>query len=252
MPDKPVARDWYRIETRADGVTHIWEPYVDPGVRCNIWHVRGRDRDLLVDSGMGLVPIAEHIAELSDRPVLCFATHSHFDHVGGHYEFAHRVMHGAEADIMAAPTAENMLWGNYVTADIFTALPFAGFEPESYSVRAAAPTELVDEGDVIDLGDRTFRVLHLPGHSPGSIALLETATGIFFSGDVVYDGRLFPDDVPGSDEIYIASMERLKDLPVSVIHGGHYDSVGRARMIDIIDDYIAGRRRPGCPADNGA
>jgi glyoxylase-like metal-dependent hydrolase (beta-lactamase superfamily II) len=248
MPAMPVATDWFRVETRGDGVTHIWEPYVDPTVRCNIWHVRGRDRDLLVDSGMGLVPIAGEIAALSDKPVLCFASHSHFDHVGGHYEFADRIMHGAEADIMAAPTAENMLWQNYVKAEIFTALPFAGFAPESYSVRAAPPTALVDEGDVIDLGDRSFSVLHLPGHSTGSVALLEPATGIFFSGDVIYDGRMFDDGTPSGPETYIASIERLKELPVTVVHGGHYASFGRDRMIEIADEYIAGQRKPGCPA----
>ena len=250
MAEKPVADDWFRVETRGDGVTHIWEPHVNPDIRCNIWHVRGRDRDLLVDSGMGLVPIAGEVAALTNRPVLCFATHSHFDHVGGHYEFPDRVMHGAEADIMAAPSIDNMGWHKYVTAEIFTALPFAGFEPESYSVRAAPPTELVDEGDVIDLGDRAFRVLHLPGHSVGSVALFETATGIFFSGDVIYDGRLIDDTEPGAAEDYLASMARLKELPVTVVHGGHYESFGRDRMIEIADDYIAGKRKPGCPAQS--
>ena len=244
----PVASEWFRIETRSDGVTHIWEPHVDPDIRCNIWHVRGRDRDLLVDSGMGLQLIAEHIATISDKPIVCFATHSHFDHVGGHHEFSHRVMHRAEADIMSAPSRDNMGWHKYVTAEIFTALPFAGFKPETYSVTAAAPTELVDDGDVIDLGDRSFRVLHLPGHSVGSVALFETSTGIFFSGDVIYDGPLLDDDVPGAADDYVGSMERLKELPVSVVHGGHYASIGRDRMIEIADDYIAGKRRPGCPA----
>jgi len=247
MADLAVAADWFRIETRADGVTHIWEPHVDQHIRCNIWHVRGRDRDLLVDSGMGLVPIAGHIAAISDKPVLCFATHSHFDHVGGHHEFTDRIMHGAEADIMAAPTPANMAWDKYVSAKIFTAAPFAGFDPESYSVRAAPPSELIDDGDVIDLGDRRFRALHLPGHSPGGIALFEAATGIFFTGDVIYDGPLIDDDAPGAIDDYVASMERLKELPVSTVHGGHYPSFGRDRMIEIADEYIAGKRKPGCP-----
>jgi glyoxylase-like metal-dependent hydrolase (beta-lactamase superfamily II) len=249
MTDQPVATDWFRFATLPDGITHIWEPHVDPDIRCNIWHVRGRDRDLLVDSGMGLVPIAGHIAALSDKPQLCFATHSHFDHVGGHHEFAHRIMHGAEAGIMAAPSRANMGWQKYVTAEIFTALPFAGFEPDSYSVRAAPPSELIDDGDVIDLGDRSFRALHLPGHSSGGVALFETATGIFFTGDVIYDGRLIDDDAPGAVDDYVTSMERLKQIPASVVHGGHYASFGHDRMIEIADDYIAGKRKPGCPGD---
>ncbi|MEJ0007003.1 MAG: MBL fold metallo-hydrolase [Steroidobacteraceae bacterium] len=90
-------------------------------------------------------------------------------------------------------------------------------------MRPAAPaTRLVDEGDVIDLGDRVFEVLHLPGHSPGSIGLLESRTGTLFSGDAIYDGPLL-DDIPGSDiAAYIRTMRRLLTLSVTVVlgHGG--------------------------------
>jgi glyoxylase-like metal-dependent hydrolase (beta-lactamase superfamily II) len=209
---------------------------------------RGRERDLLFDSGFGVVPLRRHVSLLAEREVLCVASHSHFDHVGGHDEFEHRVMHGAEAAIMAAPTRENTLASGYLSYDIFEALPFAGFDPADYNVRPAPATRLVEEGDVIDLGDRVFRVLHYPGHSPGGIGLFEDATGIFFSGDTIYDGKLFADASLNADADYIESMERLKELPVSVCHGGHYASVGRDRMITLADEYIAGHRKPGCPA----
>ncbi len=55
-------------------------------------------------------------------------------------------------------------------------------------ITPAPATRLLAEGEAIDLGDRHFEVLHLPGHSPGSIGLWEEATGIFFSGDAIYDG----------------------------------------------------------------
>ena len=252
MTDLPICRpeDWYRRESLADGVSLIWEPFISPDVRCNMWHVRGRDRDLLVDSGFGVVPLRRHVAALSERQVLCVASHSHFDHVGGHDEFEDRLMHGAEADVMAAPTRENTLASGYLSYDIFEALPFAGFDPADYNVRPAPATRLVEEGDVIDLGDRVFRVLHFPGHSPGGIGLFEEATGILFSGDTIYDGRLFADARPGADATYIETMERLKELPVRVCHGGHYASVGRDRMVALADEYIAGHRKPGCPADH--
>ena len=81
--------------------------------------------------------------------------------------------------------------------------------------RAAAPaTRLLADGDVIDLGDRAFEVLHLPGHSPGSIGLWEAASGVLFSGDAVYDGPLL-DELDDSDiDDYCATMRRLRDLPV--------------------------------------
>ena len=103
-------------------------------------------------------------------------------------------------------------------------------------------TRLVDEGDVIDLGDRvSSQVLHLPGHSPGSIGLWEATTGTLFSGDALYDGPLL-DLLPGSDlDDYRATMERLATLPVTVVHGGHDPSFGRDRMHKLITDYLESR-----------
>ncbi len=244
----PIAKDWYATERLSDDVTLIWEPHVDAGIRCNMWHVRGRDRDLLVDSGLGMVPLRESIALLAERPVWCLGTHSHFDHVGAHHEFDERIMHGSEVEIMTSPTRENMVIDQYVTADIFTAYPYDGFDVETYTVKAAPPTRLVDDGDVIDLGDRVFDVLYLPGHSLGELGLFERKSGIFFSGDCIYDGPLVDDGTDSNSDDYVESMERVKELPVTVCHGGHYPSVGRDRMIDIADEYIAGRRTAGCPA----
>ncbi len=105
----PVADHWFDLRAVGDGVTHVCEPYVGAFGRCNIWHVRGRDRDLLIDSGMGLMSLRDAIAHLIEKPVLALATHSHFDHVGSHHEFSERLVHEAEADIMANPTRENSL-----------------------------------------------------------------------------------------------------------------------------------------------
>ena len=115
-------------------------------------------------------------------------------------------------------------------------------------MRPAPATQLLEDGDVIDLGDRAFAVLHLPGHSPGSIALWEAASGILFSGDTVYDGPLVDDCYHSVVADYLTSLERLRRLPVRVVHGGHFPSFGAERHRQLIDDYIAGKRRPGCPA----
>jgi glyoxylase-like metal-dependent hydrolase (beta-lactamase superfamily II) len=102
---------------------------------------------------------------------------------------------------------------------------------------------LIEEGDVLDLGDRRFEVLHLPGHSPGGIGLWEAATGILFSGDTVYDGPLLDTFEDADIAAYIRSMKRLRDLPVRVVHGGHEPSFGRDRLIELIDTYLAQRGR---------
>ena len=91
---------------------------------------------------------------------------------------------------------------------------------------------------MIDLGDRHFEVIHTPGHSPGGIALWEAASGILFSGDIVYDGPLIEDTYHANAADYHRSMQRLYDLPVRVVHGGHFPSYDRDRHRRIIRDWL--------------
>jgi glyoxylase-like metal-dependent hydrolase (beta-lactamase superfamily II) len=237
-----TAETWYKTRSLEDGVTHIWEPHIKPFYRCNIWHVRGRDRDLLVDSGMGVVDLRRQVAILAERPVLAVASHTHFDHIGAHHEFTERAVHRAEAGILAEPTRRATYADVYVKddtiSDMFTMLPPGGYRSANYGVASAPATRLLGDGDSIDLGDRHFQVIHLPGHSPGGIGLWEAETGIFFSGDTIYDGPLIDDVVAD----YVRSMEGLRALPVRVVHGGHFPSFGRERFLELIDGYLAAKR----------
>ena len=102
----------------------------------------------------------------------------------------------------------------------------------------APATRLIAEGDVIDLGDRHFEVLHLPGHSPGSIGLWEEKTGIFFSGDAIYDGQLIDDCYHSNLNDYIRTMRRVRDLPATVVHGGNFPSFGRERLRELAQSFL--------------
>lgn len=233
-----TADSWYETERVGDDVTYIGEPFIKEFYRCNIWHVRGRERDMLVDSGMGVVSLREYVPLVAERPCICVASHTHFDHIGCHHEFDERVVHRNEAELLAAPTRENTLADPYVTDDIFTALPPGPYSSTEYAVEQAPATRIVDDGDVIDLGDRVFEVVHTPGHSPGGIALWEQASGILFSGDIVYDGPLIEDCYHSDKPDYISSMKRLLDYPVRVVHGGHFPSYGADRHASIIRGWL--------------
>ncbi|HFD16035.1 MAG TPA: MBL fold metallo-hydrolase, partial [Rhodospirillales bacterium] len=226
-----------------DGVTWIDEPYIREFYRCNIWHVRGRDRDMLVDSGMGVVSLRRHVPLVTEKPCLAVASHTHFDHIGCHHEFAERLVHAAEAAILARPTRAATLADPYVTDEIFEALPPEPYVSAEYRVKGAPATRLLADGDVIDLGDRRFEVVHTPGHSPGGIALFERETGILFSGDIVYDGPLVEDTYHADPADYYASMKRLLDLPVRIVHGGHFPSYDGARHREIIRAWLEARER---------
>jgi glyoxylase-like metal-dependent hydrolase (beta-lactamase superfamily II) len=236
-------QDWYRIRPQSDGVTWIDEPHILEFYRCNVWHVRGRDRDMLVDSGMGVVSLRDWVPLVTERPLDAVASHTHFDHIGTHHEFPCRLCHAAEAHLLAAPTRENTFADKYVTDAIFTQLPPEPYEATLYAVKSAPATRILHDRDIIDLGDRHFEVIHTPGHSPGGIALWEAATGILFSGDIVYDGELIEGTSAQEQTDYHASMTRLFDLPVRVVHGGHFPSYDGARHKMIIRDWLAAKER---------
>lgn len=257
-PVLPVADRWFDRFAVDDSITLLWEPHVVPLMRCNIWHVRGRDRDLVIDTGMGVASLIDAATDLFHGPITAVATHGHADHIGGHHEFGDVVAHRLEAERLVAPNFASLdpelVWGDgvldglramgYEMAEryLVTALP-VGVAFESYRQRAANVTRLVDDGDALDTGDRHFEVVHLPGHSPGSIGLWEEATGTLFSGDAIYDGPLL-DRLPESDiDAYCTTMERLLTLPVTVVHGGHDPSFGRARLHELARAYLNAHSR---------
>jgi len=253
-----IAERWFETRRVDDAITLLWEPYVVPLMRCNIWHVRGRDRDLLIDTGMGIVSLREAARHLLEKPVIAVATHTHADHIGGHFEFEDCLVHRSEAERLSHPVGRGSLRGadfppedlamlrraGYaVDADLITALPHEGYDLASYRLRPATPTRLVEEGSAVDTGDRRFEVLHLPGHSPGSIGLWEAASGTLFSGDAIYDGPLLDELGHSNIADYVATMRRLRELPVRVVHAGHDPSFGRERLVALVDAYLA-RRDP--------
>lgn len=231
-------QDWYKVQSVGDDITFISEPHIKEFYRCNMWLVRGRDRDALIDSGMGVVSLRQWVPLVTERDMVAVASHTHFDHIGCHHEFENRIVHSLEADILANPDNQATLADPYATDDIFTQLPPAPYLSTSYQVGSAPATRLVEDGDIIDLGDRHLEIIHTPGHSPGGIALWEAATGILFAGDIVYDGPLVEETYHSNAKDYYASMVRLLDLPVRAVHAGHFQSYDGNRHKQIIRSWL--------------
>ena len=207
--------------------------------RANLFHVIGKDADLVIDFGMGLAPLRPFLNIDIGKPVIALATHVHADHIGSFHEFEHRVGHAAEADGFAGMDDAVTL------AHLFRELPQGvdqkpepSFKQDNYAIPAAPLTRVLVEKDTIDIGGSSYKVLHLPGHSPGSIGLLDETSGVLFSGDAIYDGTLV-DDLPGCDKsAYRTTMHRIGALDVSVAHGGHGAPMSRDRMRMIANAYL--------------
>jgi glyoxylase-like metal-dependent hydrolase (beta-lactamase superfamily II) len=229
--------DWFAMQQVSDGIFHVTEPFYRADYRCNIYIVKGRDRDIVIDTGLGLASLKEFIAPVTQNPLLV-CSHSHYDHMGSNWEFDQRVIHPTEADIVAHPTRENTYADPFLETEDFYELPWPDFDTTEWLPQPAPPTGLINEGDVIDLGDRQFKVLSTPGHSWGGVCLWEEESGIMFCADTVYEGELF-DFLPCSDiPTYVQTMQCLREFPVRVAFPGHGPLLDAARFNAVIDEYV--------------
>lgn len=249
-----VAEPWFVTVEHDHGVTQLYEPQVHRLIRCNVWHIAGRDRDLVIDTSVGVSSVSVALGERLDKPVTAVATHMHYDHVGCLGEFDNRVMHPADAkwmdpyeramslrladfdlrDIQGVTEAGYALDGPY----LLTALPTSTFDIDTFATKSVQITQTVEDGDLIDLGDRAFEVLHLPGHTPGSIGLWEEATAMLFTGDAIYDGPLIDSVDESNIDDYKTTMERLASLEASVVHAGHDGSFSGPRLTQLATSYV--------------
>ncbi|MCR6502378.1 MBL fold metallo-hydrolase [Shinella sp. CPCC 101442] len=234
--------DWFSKETISGGLTRIYEPYVHKFFRANMYHVVGQDADLVIDFGMGLANLRSELHIPPGKPVLAVATHVHVDHAGSFHEFETRLGHEAEAAAFARmPDADTLADYFRTQPEALTKAPPMGTTPETYMMSPAPLTTILAENDIVDIGNARYKILHLPGHSPGSIGLLDEKTGTFFSGDAIYEGGLV-DDLPGCDvEAYKTTMERMLQLDVRTVYGGHGAALGKTRLQEIAKAYLASK-----------
>lgn len=254
LPPPPLARDeaWFSVERYRDGLHLIREPYVDDFLRANLWLVSGTRSSVLIDCGLGIVPIASTVTLLTEAPCPVVLTHGHLDHAGAAHEFAEVWGHRADevhverrlsllreahaADLGLVNSALDS--GDERDAWLLSRIPSIGWDPRGYRQRPAALTKHLAEGDRLELGGTTLRVLHLPGHTPGSIALYDADREELFSGDVVYDDELLDTLPESSVAAYRRSLGRLRSLPVRLVFPGHDAPFSGIRLREIIDHYL--------------
>jgi len=240
---------WFEQRGFDEDLIRVTEPHVNRILRSNVWWIRGLDRDVLVDSGLGVASLRRELPDMFTRHPLVVLTHAHLDHAGGAHEFEERAAHtdefaaleaGVAASLYGAELAEK-LGTDHVGAPfpdlLIDEMPHPSYDPRVYRVEPLSLTRELHDGDRIESGSCTLTVLHLPGHTPGSIALLEERTGVLYSGDVIYDGYLV-DDLPESDVTsYTRSMQFLADLDVSTVNPGHGRSFGKTRLHQLARSY---------------
>lgn len=143
--------------------------------------MEGTEKALLVDTGMTTVNAKEIAQSITNLPLELINTHADPDHVGGNKGF--------EKFYMSAAEEENLRSHGNDFGKI----------------------EAVKEGDVIELGNRPVKIIDIPGHTPGSIALLDVKNRVLIGGDSVQNGDIFMFGPMRNITKYISSMKHLKE-----------------------------------------
>ena len=149
----------------------------DQGVRFFL--LQGKDKALLIDSGMTTVDARQIVEQLTDKEILLVNTHADRDHIAGNGGFERFYMH---------PDEEENYRANKGTGEL---LP-------------------VREGYVFDLGERTLEVVEIFGHTPGSIGLIDNENKVLISGDPIQQGTIFMFGRFRDLAAYVQGLEHLQ------------------------------------------
>lgn len=178
----------------------------DDGVRFFL--LEGTELALLIDSGMRTANAKELARSVTDKPLSLLNTHADIDHIAGNAAFDACYMSPAEEENYRANGGKNKI------------LP-------------------VREGDVLDLGERPLEIIDNPGHTPGSIAILDIKNRVLIAGDSVQDGKIFMFGEKRNLPLYIEGLKNVNG------YRSHFDSVYPSHGTfpvkpELIDSLITG------------
>ena len=233
--------EWFTVG-RIDAQTYViseprhWE-------RPHCYLLEGSERSLLIDTGLGICDISVPVSELTSKHVTAALTHVHWDHIGGLWHYGDFCAHAAELSWLTggfplpAAAVREMLARGYVLPE--------GFDTAKYELFQGAPARLLEDGDVIDLGGRRIEAVHTPGHSPGHLCYYERERGYLFTGDLVYEGKLYAFYPSTDPEAYLASVEKISALPVGRVLPAHFSLGVAPGLITEIRDALRGLAASG-------
>ncbi len=183
----------------------------------------GEERSILVDTGACGENLRAFCETLTDRPITVLTTHADGDHTAAHKQFDRVYMHPADIDRYAKSGG-----------DAGALLPMR-------------------EGDMFTAGAFTLEVVHIPGHTPGSCALLCRERRFLISGDSVSHAPIFMFGEGRSFPAYIASMEKLAKIApdIDTVYASHGEVALPASLIGRLligaREYVAGNLAPQEP-----
>ncbi len=202
------SKEWFEIIKYKDYLYVIRERLdeIDPRfytTYTNLYLLIGAHSALLIDTGCGLFPLKSIIEDLIlDKILLVINTHSHFDHVCGNHEFDNIMIHRRERRLISKPRDIAFLRDS--PKEIIKR-----YENSGFIIPPTKEIQPVTDNQVLELGGLSVKIIHTPGHSPGSISLL-TDKNELFTGDTAHYGMMYL--TKAAFPIFLTSIIKLLEL----------------------------------------
>jgi hydroxyacylglutathione hydrolase len=158
-------------------------------------------RGVVIDPGGDLERVHDAIAKTKVTVEKIWLTHGHIDHAGGAAELKENLGVAVEGPHRA-------------DGFLLDLLPASGLKFGMFAARVVAPDRWLDDGDRVEVGEVAFEVRHCPGHSPGSVAFINTDERFAVVGDVLFRGSVGRTDLPGSDPAALMASIKNKLMPL--------------------------------------
>lgn len=201
----------------------------------NIYLIEGTDSALLVDNGIGAVNLIDFVKRITPLPLIVINTHGHPDHVGSNNQFEKVYAHPDDLEAIKYFTdrqVQQELLQHMVQSPIPDSIKFNG--PDTLQVAKLVP---VSDGYVFDLGNRKIEVIHVPGHTPGSICLLDSENKLLFAGDHIKQlvWVHMEESLPMED--YLNSLKKLKarETEFEILLPGHHNPLDVKFLVELIN-----------------
>lgn len=219
--------DGYRVEALGDG---LWG--IDDEQQDSAYLIEGRDRALLIDTGMGKNALTPVLRTLTDKPIDLALTHAHVDHMEHADEFKTIYLHCADVAAWRGKLSVLFRMGQHLFRVPRRRLSASRFTP-------------IDETTILDPGGCPIRVLPAPGHTPGSVIYVDDAHRALFTGDAFGSGEAawmwlpFGAPVSAYRDALNALLPQMERYRAYRFFGGHrlqgrpYSDSPHARTLDL-------------------
>ena len=229
--------DWFTVEV-IDSNTYAISEYKH-WEETHSYLLIGTKRALLIDTGLGVDNIKEVVESLTTLPVLVVTTHIHWDHIGGHGLFNNIAVYETEKDWLTGnfPIPLEVVKKNLMREPCDFPKEF---NIEHYRIFQGQPTQVLHDGEILDLGNLQIKVIHTAGHSPGHCCFYELQTKYLYSGDLIYKGCLNAFYPSTNAYLFMLSVERIKTLDIKRILPAHHQLNIPVALVDEVSRAFNG------------